>query len=268
MPENFTSTKRTYLHRSIPRSVRRAALVRHAQRVRAVGASSTGSASPATGSAVAPWGVEAAEQRGRASPRSRPATACPGAWFLFPAFTWPHKNHALLLRAFARWRPASTTSCWCSPAARARPRPHVRDQIAGIGLSGAGPAHRADPAARRAGHRAGRGRLTFPSRYEGFGLPVLEAMASAARCSPSDAGACPRWSATPARLARPVDDADAWADAMTRAARGRRRSASAWSTPVVPRVAGFTWRNDGRLHRSTRTGRRRRPLPTDEEAAP
>ena len=76
MPENFTPTKRTYLQRSIPRSVRRAAgVLAPSEFVRR--GSSTGSASPATGCGLAPWGVEAAQQRGERRPGPGPLRPAP-----------------------------------------------------------------------------------------------------------------------------------------------------------------------------------------------
>jgi glycosyltransferase involved in cell wall biosynthesis len=87
---------------------------------------------------------------------------------LYPARPWPHKNHALLFEAFAEVR---------------RERPDLELVLTGggherlrlpAGVRSLGLVPRADLAElyRRASA------LVFPSRYEGFGLPVLEAMAS------------------------------------------------------------------------------------------
>jgi len=94
----------------------------------------------------------------------------PGPVFLYPACGWPHKNHAGLLRAWARFRTRHpdhvlvlTGTGGCVP-----------------GLLAAAP----DRSVHDLGHVSDRllaelyGRaiaLVFPSLYEGFGLPLLEA---------------------------------------------------------------------------------------------
>jgi glycosyltransferase involved in cell wall biosynthesis len=77
--------------------------------------------------------------------------------------------------------------------------------------------------------------LAFPSLHEGFGLPVLEAMAAGTPVVASDIPAL-REVAGPAAVLVPAGDADAWADALGRvlespslqaelAGAGRRRAA-------------------------------------------
>jgi len=89
-------------------------------------------------------------------------------FILYPARPWPHKNHALLFDAFAQVR---------------RSRPELELVLTGgghdslrlpTGVRSLGLISRDELADvyRRASA------LVFPSRYEGFGLPVLEAMAS------------------------------------------------------------------------------------------
>jgi glycosyltransferase involved in cell wall biosynthesis len=95
---------------------------------------------------------------------------------LFPARPWPHKNHAFLFQAFAEVR---------------RERPELELVLTGGGhnairlpggVRSLGLVPRQELAAlyRRASV------LVFPSRYEGFGLPVLEAMASGLRVAAAD----------------------------------------------------------------------------------
>lgn len=91
-------------------------------------------------------------------------------FLLYPAQPWPHKNHALLFEAFTRVR---------------RARPDLELVLTGGGhhrfasfpdgvrsLGNVGVQELADLYRRASA-------VAFPSLYEGFGLPVLEAMASA-----------------------------------------------------------------------------------------
>jgi glycosyltransferase involved in cell wall biosynthesis len=102
-------------------------------------------------------------------------------FLLYPANGWPHKNHLRLLEAFALLR---------------RERPGLRLVLTGSGLE---KLPRADGVEVR-GHvpreelvRLYRtaAALVFPSLYEGFGLPPLEAMACGCPVAASSSGALP-----------------------------------------------------------------------------
>jgi glycosyltransferase involved in cell wall biosynthesis len=90
-------------------------------------------------------------------------------FLLYPAQPWPHKNHTLLFEAYARVR---------------RERPELELVLTGAGVDrlpavegvrarGIVELEELASLYRRASA------VVFPSLYEGFGLPVLEAMASA-----------------------------------------------------------------------------------------
>lgn len=102
-------------------------------------------------------------------------------FLLYPARFWPHKNHGLLFEAFARVR---------------RERPELE-----LVLTGGGHDARMLPVGVRSIGQVSQHELArlyrtaeamvFPSLYEGFGAPILEAMASGCAVAASNAGAIP-----------------------------------------------------------------------------
>jgi glycosyltransferase involved in cell wall biosynthesis len=101
------------------------------------------------------------------------------SFLVYPANFWPHKNHALLLTAFAMYcstHPESRLKLVC-PGQPDPARASLREATATMGIADRvlfpGYASETDMAAL---YRASVG-LIFPSLYEGFGLPLLEAMA-------------------------------------------------------------------------------------------
>jgi glycosyltransferase involved in cell wall biosynthesis len=102
---------------------------------------------------------------------------------------------------------------------------------------------------------AGAAAVCMPSHYEGFGLPVLEAMAAGRPVVASDISAHREVAGVHAELL-PALDTDAWADALTRVAAGRLDD----PTREVGRrahAAGFTWRASAEAHlRAYRTAAR------------
>ena len=85
--------------------------------------------------------------------------------------------------------------------------------------------------------------LVFPSLYEGFGLPPLEAMACGCPVACSVAASLPEVCGDAARYFDP-DDAEAIAaavaDVLADPAAGRRAGST--------RAAGFTWERSRRAH--------------------
>ena len=238
MPENFTITKRTYLQRSIPRSVRRAAGVIAPSEFVRRGIVDRFGVDPARVH-LAPWGVEPpTTQVSVAQVQAR--YGLPRRWFVFPSFTWNHKNHGLLLRAFATVAAREHDVMLVLTGGEGPAEHHVRDQVAAMGLRGrvrrTGLIPRRDVLAIVRGAVA----LTWPSRYEGFGLPVLEAMSLGTPVLSSDAVALPEVTGGAATLLG-VDDPQAWDEAMTRMLQDgeeRARLAAAGRE----HVAAFTWR--------------------------
>ena len=167
-PEHFSPVKRAYLSRALPRSIRRADVV--------VAVSDAVGRQVVDRFGVAPDRV-AVVSSGVAPPAAAAHPTGPPT-ILYPAVTHPHKRHVLLVEAFHRL---------------AGRHPEVRLVLTG----GAGRAEQAVREAVDAGPHADRilrtGRIpaedlaarlaaatvvAFPSAYEGFGIPVVEAMAS------------------------------------------------------------------------------------------
>jgi glycosyltransferase involved in cell wall biosynthesis len=115
-------------------------------------------------------------------------------FLLYPARRWPHKNHARLFDAFALVR---------------RERPDLRLVLTGGGDFSDLPdrvesrGHLAWPEVVSLMQRASA--LVFPSLYEGFGLPPLEAMACGCPVACSNAAALPEVVDDAARLFDPHD---------------------------------------------------------------
>jgi glycosyltransferase involved in cell wall biosynthesis len=83
--------------------------------------------------------------------------------------------------------------------------------------------------------------LTFPSITEGFGLPLVEAMALGCPIVSSDRASMPEVCGGAALMAAP-DDPDAWLNHIRRLLRSRDMRAE-YSTRGFERVTAYSWRN-------------------------
>jgi len=88
--------------------------------------------------------------------------------------------------------------------------------------------------------------LAMPSLYEGFGIPLLEAMASGTPIVCSTAGSLPEVAAD-AGLLVPAEDTDALAEALLRVVR-EPALAAALAARGRERVKAFTWRAAAQAH--------------------
>ena len=153
----------------------------------------------------------------------RPGNTPREPFLLYPANPWPHKNHDRLLEAFKRLR---------------RDRPELRLVLTGTGLERLSPPEGVVikgrvPREELASLYRRASALVFPSLYEGFGQPPLEAMASGCPVACSPAGALPEVCGTAARYFDPtsVDEiaeavATVLADPEPLVARGLKRAAT------------------------------------------
>lgn len=106
--------------------------------------------------------------------------------------------------------------------------------------------------------------LAMPSAYEGFGMPVIEAMACGAPVVCSDGGALPE-AAGDAALIVPVDDIASLVDALVVVTSETTRQ-EAMRARGLARAAEFTWERVARLHLEVyhRVGRHRKHGHDDE----
>jgi glycosyltransferase involved in cell wall biosynthesis len=161
--------------------------------------------------------------------RFRPGNERREGFLFYPAEPWPHKNHRRLFAAFARLRAE---------------RPGLELVLTGTGFRDLPPGVRTvgrvewdelPSLYRRAGA------LVFPSLYEGFGLPPLEAMASGCPVACSTAGSLPEICGDAAVYFDPAS-VDEMVAAVTRALDGE----------LVPKgveqAARFTWAKCARGH--------------------
>lgn len=138
-------------------------------------------------------------------PSGTSGLALPERYVFYPAATWHHKNHVRLLEAFAR---------------RLRRDPDLRLVLTGLRMSGA---DAVEDAVARLGLRervvhlgyvtpreladlyAGARAMVFPSLFEGFGIPLLEAMMAGCPIVASTATSIPEVAGDAAVYFDPLD---------------------------------------------------------------
>jgi glycosyltransferase involved in cell wall biosynthesis len=161
-----------------------------------------------------------------------PEARARGDYLLYPARPWPHKNHARLYAAFAHVR---------------REHPQLRLVLTGEGDFGRVPdgvdvRGRVTTDELVALYR-GAAAVVFPSLYEGFGMPVVEAMACGCPVACSNVTSLPEVVGDAARLFDPrdVDDIAAAIDEVL-------RNPKPYVARGLERAKLFTWDTNARAH--------------------
>jgi glycosyltransferase involved in cell wall biosynthesis len=148
-------------------------------------------------------------------------------FLLYPARGWAHKNHETLFAAFRLLRSRHPRLELVLTGARPHELPspppgvQVRGQVSRAEL--------VDLYSRAAA-------LVFPSRYEGFGLPPLEAMASGCPVAAADAGSLPEVVGDAGVLFDPLDAED-----VARAVEEAIDTADELRPRGLQRADRFTW---------------------------
>ena len=215
LPDNFSALKRLWLRHAVPVGLRRAGVVTVPSAF--VRSSLTAAYGPDVQPVVVvPHGVPANFGRREAidDEALRRRYTVPGPFVLYPAATYPHKNHEVLLDAMALLPPSSELKLVLI-GGTGRAEAAVLEAIDGHGLWPRVVRTGRVPDADRDGLLHLADALVFPSRYEGFGAPVAEAFAAGIPVLASDATALPEVVGDAGLLLSP-DDAAAWAAAMQR----------------------------------------------------
>ncbi|MGI8861192.1 MAG: glycosyltransferase family 4 protein [Gaiellaceae bacterium] len=160
----------------------------------------------------------------------RPGDESRGEFLLYPARGWPHKNHARLFEAFAELR-RRQPGLELVLTAYAGPVPEGVRSLGRVSRKELVRLYRTAAA------------LVFPSLYEGFGQPPLEAMACGCPVACSNVASLPEVVGDAARLFDPSSTEEIVAaveDVLADPAPWRRRG--------FDRAAGFTWEKTAQAH--------------------
>ena len=218
-PEYFTRTKLIYLRKMVPRSAENARLILTPSEFTRRTVIERLNIDPSIVIAV-PHGISPREDKVDASD-IRQRYEIPGPFFLYPAATYPHKNHLVLLEAFAKLlkvHPETSlvltgAKAWAEWKVAADMRDRIIQEIENLGIG---------KEVKMLGYVSSRDldalyqeavAVTFASRFEGFGAPVLEAMARGCPVIASNATAIPEVVADAGRLVSP-DNAEDWCSSM------------------------------------------------------
>lgn len=220
-PEYFTRTKLTWLRQMVPRSAEAARVILVPSEFSRRTVIERLNIDPSV-VIVVPHGISPREPRGPV-PDLRERYGLTGPIFLYPAASYPHKNHLLLLEAFKKLLSVHPTALLVLTGARAylesltakQMEARIEEEVRTLGIVdnvrrlGFVPADDLDALYQEAVA------TVFPSKFEGFGAPVLEAMSRACPVVAANATALPEVVSDNGLLVSP-DNAEEWAETMAR----------------------------------------------------
>jgi glycosyltransferase involved in cell wall biosynthesis len=154
----------------------------------------------------------------------------PGPFLLYPARAWPHKNHGRLFEAFALLR-SDRPDLRLVLTSYEGPTPDGVESRGRVSQDELAELYRSAAA------------LVFPSLYEGFGQPPLEAMACGCPVACSNVASLPEVVGDAARLFDPLQP-----EAIAEAVEDVLGDPRPWIERGFARAAAFTWDDCARAH--------------------
>ncbi len=243
VPDTFSAAERAYRRVAYDRAARRAArVVTVSEHARSRIGERLGI--PVERIAAVPHGID--HERFTPAGDDGPLQGLPlpaEPFVLYPANLWPHKNHERLLAALAQAPSAPALVLTGATYGRldalleSARRLGVGERVRHLGYV---PAAALAPLYRRAAA------VVFPSLYEGFGQPPLEAMACGCPVAASDAGAVAE-ACGGAALSFDARDVTAIAAAITRVT-GDEPLRDELREAGLERARGFTWARAAARH--------------------
>jgi glycosyltransferase involved in cell wall biosynthesis len=218
-PEYFTRTKLSFLKRMVPRSAEDARLILTPSEYTRRTVIERLHIDPSL-VVVVPHGISP-EPPGEPASDIADRYEIGGPFFIYPAATYPHKNHLVLLNGFARLLKMHPDAYLVFTGAKAWMEWRIAKEM-GRRIDAETDALGIDDRVKRLGYIPGRdlealyqsaAALVFPSRFEGFGAPVLEAMTRSCPVIAADATALPEVVQDAGMLVSP-DNPEHWANAM------------------------------------------------------
>lgn len=162
-------------------------------------------------------------------------------YLLFPANTWPHKNHLRALEALQRLRDTHGLSpALVLTGARKQGQDALHEACARLGLEGQVRFLGYSPIEDMPALYRGAAALFYPSLFEGFGIPVVEAMWCGCPVVCSDRTSLPEVAGEAALLVDPTSP-DAMAAALARVLRDEALRATLVERGLR-RAKDFSWR--------------------------